>query len=108
NPPTHAALLNALARDFEKHGYDLKHLMRLIAQSRTYQLSSQPKETNRDDSTNYSHAVNRPLEAEVLMDAISDATAVPELFQAGGGQAPPGIRAINLKAPAASRFLDVF
>jgi hypothetical protein len=108
NPPTDPALLHALARDFEKHGYDLKHLLRVIAHSRTYQLSSRPNEANREDNANYSHALNRPLEAEVLMDAISDATGVTELFQAGGGQAPPGVRAINLKVPTASRFLDVF
>jgi hypothetical protein len=108
NPPTHPGLLNALSRDFEKHGYDLKHLIRLIVQSRTYQLSSQPNQTNRGDQINYSRALNRPLAPEVLLDAISDATGVPEAFQQGGGKVPAGTRAINLKAPSDSRFIAVF
>ena len=37
NPPTHPNLLDRLARDFQEHGYDLKHLMRRIVSSRTYQ-----------------------------------------------------------------------
>ena len=113
NPPTHPELLQALARDFQEHGYDLKHLMRRIGRSRTYQLSGRFNETNRDDKINYSRALPRPLEAEVLLDAISQVTGVPEVF-AGKypltGAAPPGTRAIQLKLPLSypSRFLDVY
>src|SRR5207344_188662 len=49
NPPTHPGLLHQLADDFRNHDYSLKHLIRLIVQSRTYQLSSVPNETNRED-----------------------------------------------------------
>ena len=114
NPPTHPRLLKALARDFEGHHYDLKHLIRSIVRSRTYQLSSRVNETNRSDRINYSHAQPRSLEAEVLLDAISFATGVPEVFKGSGsplaGTAPPGTRAINLKYPASypSRFLEVY
>ena len=113
NPPTHPSLLNRLAQDFQEHGYDLKHLMRRIVSSRTYQLGSRPNLNNRADRLNYAHAYPRPLEAEVLLDAISTVTGVPELFRAEGmlsGTAPPGTRAINLKYPAsyANRFLEVF
>ena len=113
NPPTHPNLLGRLARDFQEHGYDLKHLMRRIVSSRTYQLASRPNANNRGDRLNYSHAYPRPLEAEVLLDAISTVTGVPELYKAEGmlsGTAPPGTRAINLKYPAsyANRFLEVF
>ena len=80
NPPTHPQLLTALAEDFRSHGYDLKHLFRLITQSQTYQLSSTSNESNRDEEINYSHALARPLEAEVLLDAISSATGVPETW----------------------------
>ncbi len=113
NPPTHPALLKRLAQDFQEHGYDLKHLMRRIVSSRTYQLSSQTHANNRADKLNYSHAYPRPLAAEVLLDAISAVTGVPELFKAEGmlsGTAPMGTRAINLKYPAsyANRFLEVY
>jgi hypothetical protein len=110
NPPTHPALLEALARDFREHGHDLKHLMRTIVRSRTYQLSSVPNETNQEDRINYSHAVPRPLETEVLLDAVSRVTGVPEIFKTDDGAMPKGTRAIQLHYPAGyeSRFLEVF
>ena len=114
NPPTHPELLEALAADFRENGHDLKHLIRLIVQSRTYQLSSQPNATNRDDQINYSHFIPRPLEAEVLLDAISQVTGVPEVFhekpESMEGQPPPGTRAIQLKSPVRyfSQFLDLY
>ena len=74
NPPTHPNLLKALAQEFIQHGYDLKHLIRLIVQSRTYQLSSTPNPTNQQDRINYSRTLPRPLDAEVFLDAISQVT----------------------------------
>ena len=59
----------------------------------------------------------RPLDAEVLLDAISDVTGVPETFSTGvselasaSGQAPAGTRAINLREPDMfySRFLELY
>ncbi len=114
NPPTHPELLKALAADFRENGHDLKHLIRLIVQSRTYQLSSRPTATNIEDRINYSHFIPKPLEAEVLLDAISQVTGVPEVFhakpEAPEGQPPPGTRAIELKSPVRyfSQFLDLF
>ena len=113
NPPTHPELLKALAKDFKNSGYDLKHLMRTIVQSRTYQLSATPNESNKEDKIDYSHALSRPLEAAVLLDAISSVTGVPEKFefhrQAGGGDAPLGTRAVQTIADICpSQFMDDF
>lgn len=116
NPPTHPALLAALAADFRSHGHDLRHLMRTIVSSRTYQLSHQPNETNRDDRTNYSRSLSRGLDAEVLLDAVASVTGVPETFStavtdgAAVGQAPRGTRAIQLRDPDTffSRFLEIY
>jgi hypothetical protein len=111
NPPTHPDLLKALAEDCRLHGYDLKHILRRITRSRAYQLSSTPHESNREDSLNYSHFIPKPLEAEVLLDAISQVTGVPEIFENGqGGQAPPGTRAIQLEVPDIypSDFLQMY
>jgi hypothetical protein len=113
NPPTHPALLEALARDFQDHGYDLKHLIRLIVQSRTYQLSGEANATNRDDTINYSRSRPRALEAVVLLDAVTQVTGVPEPFAldkfVGGGQTPPGTRAIHLVPDISpSQFLEVY
>ena len=111
NPPTHPELLDALARDFREHGHDLKRLMRLIVQSRTYQLSSVPNETNKNDRINYARSLPRPLDTEVLLDALSSATGVPEVFTtAEKGKLPRGTRAIQLRYPGGydSRFMEVF
>jgi hypothetical protein len=111
NPPTHPELLDALARDFRDHGFDLKHIIRRIVSSRTYQLSSIPNQDNKDDPINYSHRLPRPLDAEVLLDAISNVTGAPEVFaNSSDGEAPPGTRAINLVLPDLykSRFLEVY
>ena len=100
NPPTHSELLNELARDFREHGYDLKHLIRRITQSRTYQLSGRQNGTNESDRINYSRALPRPLDAEILLDAISHVAGVPEIFERSSGAPgtePPGTRAIQLK-----------
>lgn len=110
NPPSHPELLKALAEDFRKHGYDLKHLIRQIVRSRTYQLSGAPNSTNRDDRTNFSRMRPRPLDAEILLDAICQVTEIPEVFRTPSkAQAPPGTRAIQLKEPDMypSQFLDV-
>src|SRR5262249_36511572 len=66
NPPVNEALLEALSKDFVAHRFDLRHLIRTIVNSRTYQLSAVPNETNREDETEFSHVLIRPLQAEQL------------------------------------------
>jgi hypothetical protein len=92
NPAANDELLDALARDFAGHQFDLKHLIRVILNSRTYQLSAQTNEYNKEDNKYFSHAVTRLLTAEQLLDAICAATGVPEKF-AG---LPMGTRATQL------------
>jgi hypothetical protein len=117
NPPTHPKLLEALAADFATNGYDIKRLIRLIAMSRTYQVSSDTNETNKADQLNFSHALPRAMDAEVLLDAITTVTGVPEFFSAygpgaprGENQMPAGTRAIQLRETDLfqSQFLDVY
>lgn len=118
NPPTHPKLLDALAADFRDHEYDLKHLIRRIVSSRTYQLSGQVNATNGDDHLNYSRSLPRPLDAEILLDAISQVTGVDERFSAVGhplaprgveAAAPPGTRAIDLVPQLyPSSFLEMY
>ena len=112
NPPSHPRLLAALAGDFRDNGHDLKHLIRTIVTSRTYQLSATPNESNGSDEFNFSHSRPRPLVAEVLFDAISQVVGVPVQFKSErqGTVAPPGRRAIQLKMPAkwSSHFLEIY
>ncbi len=78
NPPTHPELLDALAKEFTTHGYDLRHLIRTIMASRTYQLASDGGDA--DDEANYSHALIRRLGAEQILDSMSTALAAPLNF----------------------------
>lgn len=70
NPPTNPELLDFLTREFVHSGFDTRHMLRMICQSRVYQLSLSTHEWNADDKINYSHATARRLPAEVLVDAV--------------------------------------
>ena len=104
NPATHPELLDALARDFVEHGFDLRHEIRLICNSETYARSALPLEGNRSDDRFYSHAIVRPLEPEVLADALADVTGVADAY----GEESPGTRAVTLfDARIPSEALDI-
>ncbi len=92
NPPSHPALLTQLAGDFAKHTFDLRHLIRLIMTSRSYQLSSEPTPDNSDDAINFSHALPRRLSAEQLLDTQHQVLDVPAKFSGY----PDGLRAAQL------------
>ncbi len=105
NPPSNAALLDALAKDFIEHDFDLKHLVRTIMTSRLYSLRSQPSSENRSDRRFYSHFQVKRLSAEPLLDAIDDATGVRTKFR----NLPLGTRAIELPdAEYPDYFLNTF
>jgi len=105
NPAAHPALLDALAKDFVEHGFDRKHVIRTILNSRTYQLSSRRNDLNKDDVKYFSHSRTRMLSAEQLLDAICQVTSVPEKY-AG---LPAGTRAVQLPSPDVDNyFLKVF
>jgi hypothetical protein len=74
NPPANAPLLDALANDFEAHGYDRKAIIRTICNSHTYQRSTETNRFNESDQTLFSHYLVRRLSAEQLSDAIGYAT----------------------------------
>ncbi|MBI5381447.1 MAG: DUF1553 domain-containing protein [Opitutae bacterium] len=80
NPPSHQELLDFLAQELVSHRYDLKHLYRLILNSRTYQRSSVPQPFNRADATHFSHYRVKRLTAEQLLDAIGQVTETTEKY----------------------------
>jgi hypothetical protein len=92
NPPINGLLLDSLTKDFVEHHFDMRHLMKLIVESKTYQRSSIPNETNAHDDMNFSHAIARRLPAEAILDSVVQATGVKESF-AG---APAGFTAAQL------------
>ena len=105
NPATNDELLNDLVKDFVAHNFDVDYLIRTIMQSATYQASSTPLKENADDDKFGSHYVIKRLPAEVLLDAYSEVTKVPEKFEGY----PAGTRALQLPDTAVrSYFLSAF
>lgn len=105
NPASNEPLLNVLSELVVQSNFDLQQVTRAILASRVYQLSSEPVGSNAADVQNYSHYAWKPLPAEVLIDAISQATEVPENFPGW----PLGYRAIQVwdnKLP--SPFMETF
>ena len=92
NPASNPQLLDFLTQEFIHSGFNVQHLVRLICQSRTYQLSSQTNPWNHDDELNYSHRIPRRLPAEVIYDSIYQATGARSEFPG----VPKGTRAASL------------
>jgi hypothetical protein len=103
NPATHPQLLERLADDFARHGFDVRRLLRQIATSATYARGHQ-MQTLAGAERYYACATERPLTPEVLVDAVCDVTGVPENY----GELPPGTRGVQLydvRTPSAT--LDI-
>lgn len=92
NPPSNPELLDALADHLIKQKFDFHELIRAITNSQTYQRSCQINETNEQDEQNFSRFPFKPLDAEVLLDAVCQATGTSEKFEG----VPHGSRAIQL------------
>jgi len=91
NPPSNKPLLDALAQHLVESRFDLRALVRQICTSRVYQLSAKPNATNADDDRQFSRARLRRLRADVLLDAITEATGVDRGFV----DFPPGTKAVQ-------------
>jgi hypothetical protein len=105
NPPVHPELLDALAKHFITQRFDLRDLIRTIATSEAYGLSSAPVPGNEHDTRLFSHQVPRPLTAHQIADALAQATDVVNRYP----NQPAGRRAIEVSDPAtASTILDTF
>src|SRR4029077_6957265 len=105
NPATNEQLLAELEKHLREEHYDLRAFTSTLLNARVYQLSSNTNRSNAADVQNFSHALDKALPAEVLLDAISQATGVPEKYQGW----PQGSRAIQIwdnRLP--SYFLRIF
>ncbi len=87
NPPSHPELLGELAADFRAHGYDLRKLMRWIALSEAYGLSSAGTEKNEADDPSLGEAPKfsrfslRQMTAEQLYESLMSAMRAEETVQ---------------------------
>lgn len=117
NPASNEKLLSEAAAHLVKNRFDLKSLMRVILQSQTYQRSSIATAENLADTRFYSHYYPKRLMAEVMLDAVSQVTAAPTVFETNrrnankkNGEAyPMGYRAVQLPdTNTTSYFLNTF
>jgi hypothetical protein len=92
NPAVNPELLDTLGQKFQSYNYDFKRLVRDICNSRTYQLASETNPTNEEDTTNFSHAMIRRMQAEVALDALNEVTDTQEKFRG----LPLGARAVQI------------
>jgi hypothetical protein len=105
NPPSNKELWAYLKSEFIRNKCDTKHLIRLVLNSQTYQLESGTVPGNETDTRFYSHYYPKRLGAEVILDAVSFSTGIPENFPGY----PEGIRAVQVPDPSIrSYFLSVF
>lgn len=113
NPPQNEALLDFLANELVTSDYDLRHIYRIILNSRAYQLASIHNEDNLTDETNFSRYYVRRLDAEVLIDAICQITGTTESYSSEIPEPftfiPEKQRSIKLSdGSITSPFLDLY
>ena len=113
NPAVNTELLAYLEKELVNADYDLRHIYRLILNSRTYQQSPIPRSDHPDAEAMFAHYPVRRLDAEVLIDALcwiggpreSYSSAIPEPFTF----IPEHQRSIALAdGSITSQFLEMF
>lgn len=105
NPATNPELLEYLADELIKSNFNLKHLLRLIATSQTYQRDSEATPNNAKEEMFFTRYYPKQINGESILDAIDDATGIREKFN----DLPLGTRAIQLPDPLVpNEFLDTF
>ena len=113
NRPVHPDVLAYLEKELAKAHYDLRHIYRLILNSRTYQQSSIPRSELPKAEALFACYPVRRLDAEVLIDALcwisgtkeSYSSAIPEPFTF----IPEEHRSIELAdGSITSQFLEMF
>lgn len=113
NPASQPELLAFLERELVAADYDLKHIYRLILNSKTYQLSSIPRSGHPEAAALFASYPLRRLEAEVLIDALNQITGTTEQYSSPIPEPftfiPEDLRSIALPdGSITSSFLEQF
>jgi hypothetical protein len=113
NPPSNPELLAYLQKELISSDYDLKHIYRLILNSKTYQLSSIPQSTDPAAAANFAYYPLRRLDAEVLIDAVDQVNGSTESYSSSIPEPytfiPPDLRSVALPdGSITSAFLEMF
>ncbi len=103
-PENVPGLLDALAAELVNSKYDIKRLIRLIMNSRAYQVSAKANDSNIADDRYFSRFLPRPMPAQALLDMINQGTGAREQFTSW----PERARAIQTAFPVGNYFLDAF
>jgi hypothetical protein len=110
--PTNATLLTDLTNAFIADKYDLRAILRTIANSSSYQLSTAytPGTWNEQWTTYFARHLPHRLMAEATLDAIAKATSVPITYTVNGlGTVTSAMKLPDTTEPRANaygRFLD--
>lgn len=105
NPATIEPLLDELAAEFIKSKFDMKHVIRLICTSGTYQLSSLVADENLEETQNHSRFYPQRMSAEVLLDAFDQVSGVSTRYSG----LPASTRAVQLPdEDYSNEFLKLF
>jgi hypothetical protein len=113
NPPSHPELLAYLERELVASRFDVKQVLRVILTSSTYQLSPIPASAPAAPERSFAYALVRPLDAEVLIDALNQITGMGEQYSSAIPEPytfiPPDQRSIALAdGSIRSAFLETF
>ncbi|HLJ57092.1 MAG TPA: DUF1549 domain-containing protein [Chthonomonadaceae bacterium] len=103
-PESVPGLLDALAKELVDSKYDAKHVIRLILNSRTYQLSAIPTDSNARDDRFFSHFLPKAMPAQAMLDMLNQATGAKEQF----GSFPERTKAVQAAMPISNSFLNAF
>ena len=103
-PESVPGLLDALAKELVDHKYDIKYVVKMILNSKTYQLSSIPNSSNEKDDRFFSHFMPKPMPGQALLDMVDQACGIKEQFT----NFPERSRAIQAAIPIGNSFLDSF
>jgi len=105
NPASNPELFETLGLKLIEYNYDFKQLVRDICNSNTYQRSTDTNASNAGDLKNFSHATVRRIQAEMLLDCISQITDTKDKFRG----LPLGARAIHIAdGKTSTYFLSTF
>lgn len=104
SPESVPGLVDAMAKEFVEHKYDVKHITRVMLLSRAYQLTSVPNDSNKQDDRFFSHFLPKAMPAQVVVDMINQATGAKESF----GTFPERARAVQASLPTRTQFLNAF
>ena len=105
NPASNPELLEKLSKEFIAKKFDVKQMIRLIVNSRVYQLAAEPTEFNKNDQQNFARHYARRMYSEVFLDAVNHVTGSKSGFNGVSVNA----RAVDLPHEGfGSYFLDTF